>query len=65
MTSYLDEAQVEIVTVDYFRELGYEYVHGPQIAPDGETPLLPRFLSGEIEVPVAKAIAEEVARWPA
>ena len=34
----LDEAQVEIVAVDYFRELGYEYVHGPQIAPDGETP---------------------------
>src|SRR5690554_948166 len=38
MTGYLDEAQVEIVTVDYFRELGYEYVHGPSIAPDGETP---------------------------
>jgi type I restriction enzyme, R subunit len=36
--SYLDEAQVEIATVDYFRELGYEYVHGPEIAPDGEAP---------------------------
>jgi type I restriction enzyme R subunit len=36
--SYLDEAQVEIVTVEYFRDLGYEYVHGPQIAPDGDTP---------------------------
>jgi len=36
--SYLDEAQVEIVTVDYFRELGYEYIHGPQIAPDGDAP---------------------------
>jgi hypothetical protein len=34
----LDEAQVEIVTVDYFRELGYEYIHGPQIAPDGDAP---------------------------
>ena len=33
--SYLDEAQVEIVAVDYFRELGYGYVHGPQIPPDG------------------------------
>ncbi len=30
--TYLEEAQVEIVTVDYFRELGYEYVHGPQNA---------------------------------
>jgi type I restriction enzyme R subunit len=38
MTNYLDEAQVEIVTVDYFRELGYEYVYGPSIAPDGGAP---------------------------
>jgi hypothetical protein len=36
MSSHLDEAQCEIVTVDYFRELGYEYVHGPAIASDGE-----------------------------
>ncbi|MCD6328255.1 type I restriction endonuclease subunit R, partial [bacterium] len=36
--TYLDEAQVEIATVDYFRELGYEYVHGAHIAPDGEAP---------------------------
>lgn len=33
--AYLDEAQVEIATVDYFGELGYEYVHGPDVAPDG------------------------------
>jgi type I restriction enzyme R subunit len=38
MMSYLDEAQLEIVTVDYFRQLGYEYLHGPVIAPDGEAP---------------------------
>ncbi len=36
--AYLDEAQVEIATVGYLRELGYEYVHGPTIAPDGEAP---------------------------
>ncbi len=30
MTAYLDEAQLEIATVDYFRELGYDYVHGPR-----------------------------------
>jgi len=36
--SYIDEAQVEIVTVDYFRELGYDYIHGPFIAPDSEAP---------------------------
>ena len=83
--TYIDEAQVEIVTVDYFRELGYEYIHGPIIAPDlpagqagGEAPerqdyaqvvltrrlldtLLPKLLSGEIELSEAEAIAEEVA----
>ncbi len=36
--TYIDEARVEVVTVDYFRELGYEYIHGPVIAPDGEAP---------------------------
>jgi len=24
--------------VDYFGELGYTYIHGPVIAPDGEAP---------------------------
>lgn len=36
--AYLDEAQVEIATVGYFRELGYEYAFGPDIAPDGSRP---------------------------
>jgi len=35
MMAYLDEDQVEIATVDYFHELGYEYAFGPDIAPDG------------------------------
>jgi len=38
MAMPLDEAQLEIATVDYFRELGYEYIHGAHIAPDGEAP---------------------------
>ncbi len=38
MSVCLDEAQCEIATVEYFRELGYEYLHGPTIAPDGEAP---------------------------
>ena len=38
MSSNLDEAQVEIVTVDYIRELGYEHIHGPVIAPYGKAP---------------------------
>jgi len=32
--THLDESQLEIATVDYFRELGYEYIHGAHIAPE-------------------------------
>ena len=38
MSNYLDEAQLESITLDYFRDLGYAYVDGPAIAPDGECP---------------------------
>jgi len=38
LSPYLDETQLEIATVDYLRDLGYDYIHGPQIAPDGESP---------------------------
>lgn len=38
MMSYLDEAQIEAVTLDFFQGLGYAYVHGPAIAPDGDKP---------------------------
>ena len=34
MSSYLDEAQLEIATIDYFSKLGYDYIHGPTIAPE-------------------------------
>ena len=38
MSHYLDEARVEETTVKYFREMGYEYAFGPDIAPDGPRP---------------------------
>ena len=38
MNAPLDENRLEAVTVDYFRGLGYEYAHGPSIAPDGDAP---------------------------
>ena len=34
----LSEDALELATLDYFRELGYEHIHGPVIAPDGEAP---------------------------
>ena len=36
--TYSNEAQVEIASIDYFRELGYEYIHDAHIAPNGEAP---------------------------
>ncbi|MDH5542045.1 MAG: type I restriction endonuclease [Nitrospinota bacterium] len=34
----LNENTLELATVDYFRTLGYQYAHGPEIAPDGASP---------------------------
>ena len=38
MSTRLDETLVEQAALDWFKELGYEYVHGPSIAPDGDAP---------------------------
>ena len=32
------EDQVELQSIEWFKELGYQYVCGYDIAPDGETP---------------------------
>ena len=34
MSSYLNEAQIEMATMECFRKLGFEYIHGPDIAPE-------------------------------
>lgn len=36
MSVFLGESQLDIAAVGYFRELGYEYAHGPETTPDGE-----------------------------
>ena len=38
--TYLDEAQLEIAVCDWLKAepLGWEYVYGPEIAPDGDAP---------------------------
>lgn len=37
MSSHLDEAQVEIVTMDCLCDIGYLCTFGPVISPDGPT----------------------------
>ena len=36
--SFIDEEYLENISIDWFKELGYSFVHGPDIAPDGNTP---------------------------
>jgi type I restriction enzyme R subunit len=38
MTSWLNEQVVEDAAVGYFRDLGYDHVHGSEIEPDGKHP---------------------------
>lgn len=58
MTAWLTEQHVEDAALGYFRELGYDYVHGAEIAPDGERPERKTFaevlLLGRLEEAVAK-----------
>jgi len=35
---HFTESTVELAAIDYFRELGYSYLHGEVIAPDGPAP---------------------------
>ena len=36
--SVINEETVEIQSIDWFQEIGYQYKHGNDIAPEGETP---------------------------
>lgn len=58
MTAWLSEQDVEEAALGYFRDLGYDYVHGSAIAPDGEQPERETFadvvLVGRLEQAVEK-----------
>jgi len=38
MSAGMNESALEQAALDWFRELGYEYVHGAHIAPDLPAP---------------------------
>lgn len=38
MNKFISEDDVENITLDTFRELGYDIIHGPEISPDGISP---------------------------
>lgn len=74
MSKWLTEQDVEDAALGYFRELGYDYVHGAEIAPDGERPERATFaevlLLGRLKDTVARlnpgvpadALAEAIRR---
>ena len=39
--SLIDEDQVEQIAIDLFKGLGYDYLNGYDIAPDGDNPQRP------------------------
>ena len=36
--AFLDENQIESITVEYFRSLSFQHQHGPNLVPDGDAP---------------------------
>ena len=36
--SLIDENLIEEISIEWFEDLGYQYVYGPNIAPDGNSP---------------------------
>lgn len=34
----ITENEIEQIAIGYFQSLGYRYIHGPDISPDGEHP---------------------------
>jgi type I restriction enzyme R subunit len=38
MNSKITESAIETFAIELFEKLGYQYVYGPDIAPDSETP---------------------------
>jgi len=54
----LTESVVEEATIDYFRELDYDYIFGPELMPDGACPERNHFsdviLAGRLEMALAR-----------
>ena len=38
MKSILTEEDLENISIEWFKEIGYQFVHGPDIAPDSKSP---------------------------
>ena len=36
--SFINEEDLENISIEWFKEIGYEFEHGPDIAPDGDYP---------------------------
>lgn len=63
MTSYLPETKAEFVAVEYFCELGCEYVHAPVIPPDGVAPERADFGKEAFWVVAIQCIVAKTPEW--
>jgi len=60
----LTEADIENITLEILEELGYQIVHGPDIAPDSENPLRSKWDDTIIEQDLKKAIVKLNPKLP-
>lgn len=56
MNDILSESQIETFAIGLFRKLGYEYIYGPDVAPDGDTPLRSSFEEVVLKERLEKAV---------
>ena len=36
--AFMTEEELEMMSLEWFKEIGYSFVHGPDLAPDGKSP---------------------------
>ncbi len=61
----ITESVVEEAAIEWLQELGWSYVHGPRIAPDGEAPERSTYSTVMLEGRLRSAIAEINPKLPA
>lgn len=63
--SPLTENQIELLAIECLETLGYEYIHGPEIAPDGEAPERDTYEQVLLMARLEKAVSRLNPRVPA
>lgn len=58
--SFITEDHLEQLALTWFQDSGWEYRHGPDIAPDGDTPELTDYRQGLLQGHLREAELDEL-----